>query len=368
MNSKNTQKNQEIKYINVAKTIGIILISISHSAPPLIINQFIFLFHVPLFFFIAGYLYKNTYSVKPWEFLKEKLKRLYLPFIKYELLFLFFHNIFFKLNFYDNKLIWKFYEETITQHLYTSEEFISKATRILSFRETEQLPGSLWFLLSLFVTAMFFCTISYIINKYIKTDKKQEQIRFVIILTIFIIGNILIFYNIKLPRRINVSLIALAIFYLGYLYQRLENKINIIKSRYAFFALAALLIAVWAGVKTDMQANEYSNPSLFIIFSSLGAYLILYFSKIIEKKYYYALFQFIGKNTIPIMALHILSFKAISYAIIIIYNYPISALATFPAIEKDYWWIIYSISGIFFPITLIYIIKKIKLYINFSYI
>lgn len=44
-------------WLDVAKGIGIILVIIGHSGAPRAIVKFIYGFHMPLFFIIAGYLY-----------------------------------------------------------------------------------------------------------------------------------------------------------------------------------------------------------------------------------------------------------------------------------------------------------------------
>ena len=46
-----------------AKTIGIIAVVIGHSGSPL--TDFVYQWHIVLFFFISGYFYKETYSKTP---------------------------------------------------------------------------------------------------------------------------------------------------------------------------------------------------------------------------------------------------------------------------------------------------------------
>jgi fucose 4-O-acetylase-like acetyltransferase len=46
--------------MNIAKAIGIMAVVIGHSNSP--IDNFIYLWHMPLFFFISGYFYKDNYT------------------------------------------------------------------------------------------------------------------------------------------------------------------------------------------------------------------------------------------------------------------------------------------------------------------
>ena len=50
------QKKKKNNFISIAKAIGIILMVAGHSGCPAIMNSFLYLFHMPLFFIIAGIL------------------------------------------------------------------------------------------------------------------------------------------------------------------------------------------------------------------------------------------------------------------------------------------------------------------------
>ena len=74
--------------ISVAKGLCILLVVIGHAESPEAICRFIYLFHVPLFFFTSGYFNKvaeDGAALK--DRLWRRVKRLYLPFILYGFLF-----------------------------------------------------------------------------------------------------------------------------------------------------------------------------------------------------------------------------------------------------------------------------------------
>ena len=55
---------KRINWIDQAKGIGILLVVIGHMNIPQDLSKIIFSFHMPLFFFISGYLYnEKKYSV-----------------------------------------------------------------------------------------------------------------------------------------------------------------------------------------------------------------------------------------------------------------------------------------------------------------
>jgi len=353
METDNRTQIKEVDYINIARALGIILIVLGHATEPSLFNNFINLFHVPLFFFISGYLFKEAYFLKPAYFIKIKLKRFYLPFIKYELLFLIFHNIFLKLNLYNQAII----------PFYSIKDFFLNALNIITFGESESAGPSLWFLVSLFMVNMLFFIVSYALYKNKFNKNNNELPRFIIIIILFIAGNIIVSRQIEIARRIDGALIALAIFYLGYLYQKIEKSIEKYKILNLKFTLISTLLLIFNAlyIKTEVSlyTNQYSNPAAFVLFAILGIYATLYLSKILEKSSINKILCYIGKNTIPILALHILSFKIINLILIILYKLPIYFLSARTIKSMDpFLPMLYATIGISIPLKLISVKNK----------
>ena len=88
------------KLIDICKGIGIISIVIGHASwnipignIDIPIGPFVYLYHLAIFFFCSGFLYKKEEN--DWgEFLKKKIKALYFPFVIYSVSFLLFRNFF----------------------------------------------------------------------------------------------------------------------------------------------------------------------------------------------------------------------------------------------------------------------------------
>lgn len=87
--------------ISITKGIGIILMVIGHSGALDFIHDFIYLFHMSLFFFITGYLLKLDYA-QGWSeaktFVVKRFKRLWYPYVKFGFIFILLHNLFCFLN------------------------------------------------------------------------------------------------------------------------------------------------------------------------------------------------------------------------------------------------------------------------------
>lgn len=88
-NSRNT-------VISICKGIAIILMVIGHAEAPELITNFIYTFHMPLFFIAAGYFFSRKYLSDPWTFISKRVKGLYFPFVKWSMIFLVLHNVWFQ--------------------------------------------------------------------------------------------------------------------------------------------------------------------------------------------------------------------------------------------------------------------------------
>lgn len=93
--SENIIDNKNIVWIDIAKFIGIFLVVFGHTLSPfgLLKNStffahlwdFIYLFHMPLFFIIAGYLYKSKTKTDNY---KKILYGLLIPYLIYQIIYL----------------------------------------------------------------------------------------------------------------------------------------------------------------------------------------------------------------------------------------------------------------------------------------
>ena len=91
--------------ITIAKAIAIILMVICYAGFGSVFHQgaaFINMFHMPLFFFVSGYCFKEKYLSDGRKYTVNKIKGLYVPFVKWSLLFLVLHNVFFYANIYSD--------------------------------------------------------------------------------------------------------------------------------------------------------------------------------------------------------------------------------------------------------------------------
>lgn len=129
-------KNPYIVYI---KAVGIILMVLGHCgcAIPYMV-QFLYMFHMPLFFFASGYCFKSSSLDFPKQFLKKRIKGLYWPYIKWNMFFLVFYNFFVKRNICEGDL---YGLSDIAKHTFNI---------IYHMTDAQPLLGGYWFLSALF--------------------------------------------------------------------------------------------------------------------------------------------------------------------------------------------------------------------------
>ena len=147
--------------VSIAKAFAIMLMVLAHTWFLDIGNKWINMFHMPLFFFMAGYCFKDQYLADFKTFAIKRLSGLYKPFVKWSLVFLVMHNIFFYLHIYDGEYGFR----GSGSQLYSLTDFLKRAiTIVISMSGNEQLLGGYWFLKSLFVGSF----IAYFFIRYVK--------------------------------------------------------------------------------------------------------------------------------------------------------------------------------------------------------
>lgn len=327
--------------ISIAKAIAIMLMVLAHTYFSDYGNRFINMFHMPLFFFFSGYCFKDKYLNQPLDFIRKRIKGLYKPFVKWSIIFLLLHNIFFYLNIYNDEYGFR----GNVSHLYHLSDFLSRLIHIITrMTDNEQLLGGYWFLRSLLVCSI----IGFITVKY----NKKPFIGGGVILLITIV---LSAYNLQIPYfSIGAREAFAAIFFIsGYYYKKYNFQVH-----EHIYILIFGTIGVFVGEKFWQasllnfkwyQIVPYTVTALFGILAiyCLSKKLLIFQSKIQEYLIY------IGNNTLTILTWHFLCFKLVSLIIIIYYKEPIARLAEFPVIteySRNGWFIIYFLFGILIPI------------------
>ena len=337
-------------YIAIAKALGIMLMVVGHSGCPDYLYRFIYMFHMPLFFFCSGFFMKPAEKfVDVRKFVFRRFKGLYWPYVKWGLLFLLFHNLF---------LSWKLYDPDYINY-YSRSDFIDRFLHIVfTMTGHDQLADPFWFFKQLLLSSILVFVVEYALRSF--RSKLKYLIVFLVLLSLTIISK---FFGWGLPVIWNLSIIFLSacFFFLGYIYKKFELKT--IPPYLGLLALMILILGVYLyDDYLDMLWYTWKNVTLYIVMALVGVFMALSFSQILERTPFNHILYYIGNHTMIIFILHLLIFKIVSLLKIFIYHMPYNQLADFKVIQEynDFFWVIYSIVGVSLPLVLERIVYKFK--------
>ncbi len=342
------KENSEILFMNYLKFFGIVYLLIWHTAVKGL-NVIVISFFLQLFFFVSGYFYKDAYSEQPLLFIRRRIQSLYFPFVLYCSAFLALNNLFVHLNIY-------------TAPLYIPHgRMVSSLLDILTLEPGLQLAGAMWFVSSLFLSSLIFCSVSAALEKTLSFARPvrtyHESVRVFLLFSLFLLGNYLSHANITLPRYLDVSLVLLFFYYLGYLYRKNEEHIPV-NIFLALTALATLLVCSRYGFPLFAQ-RKYIDPSFVLLCGVSGIYLNVYLAKLFASFGNIRFVNYAGKNTMVILAMHFLAFKLVSLLLIYQQDLPMDMLASFPCITSanQYFRWLYVLAGLVVPLAVKYLLE-----------
>lgn len=353
-----------MSYWDIVKGVGIILIVLGHSGFPVYsIQVMINYFHLSIFFFVSGALYKDKYSEDPIAFMGRKLKSIYIPTIKYAIFFILMNNILINLNIYSTQIG---YEMIYPKNYITIYEMIKMVSdAILNATYAVELGGAMWMVFPLMVSIAIFATIRFSANKFKIPYNLKEYYIIICIIIFSIIGILFTIKSYKLAWRSEISMMVMVVVYAGYIYGKYKDifKFNIV------IALLSILVLFYfynIGLEVSFAAGTIKLPVLFYIATFLGIYLILFLSKILMGyKLLSKIISLLGKNSFHIMALHFLSFKIINFLDVVANKKPVFMIAMFPYSNANLW-VFNLIIGILVPVILVECKDKIKYYYKSS--
>jgi len=338
-------------YWDIIKGLGIIAIVLGHIASPY--SSFVYLYHLSLFFFVSGFLYKDTHSIDVFNYTSRKLRELYLPLIKYGVAFILLHNIFIKLNIYSKEI------DPSTSYYSLSDMFYRSINEIINANSLEGLAGALWFVTPLFVAMLIFCIIRNFAIKFKLNDIKKEIFSGIICLLLSLLGLKCFINHIQLTWRTDIALVVMPIVFIGYLFKIYNSKIRI-NWIVALLSICVLISLYKDNIRIDFANGAIPTPVKFILATFSGIYVNLFLGKVLMKQQYIAKFiAYLGKNSFHIMALHFLSFKAMNLIDVLINHKPLYMVASF-TVSNTNWWVLNLLAGLLIPVLCVYLYELIR--------
>ena len=284
--SETVSKNQRFKWIDIAKGIGIILVVIGHSNPPFRLLSFIFAFHMPLFFFISGFVFRPTTSDKYLSRLKKDFSRLVIPYW----VTVFIVGVFLIIIHSQGK---KGYYSSLTE-LGVSALFGSGS----GYNEIKMI-GEIWFLLAMFwarrvLDVVFLC--------------RSNTHRLISVIVFMGVSLALASANKWVPMNIDIAFLSAGFMYAGYLARNNQESVD-----NRILTVSSLMVAVVALSTSTFGMSGRNYFDMWYV-SLPGAIVLSFLTCELAKKLETArivspFLAFIGRHSLLFMCIHSIDWR-----------------------------------------------------------
>ena len=309
------------------------------------------MFHMPFFFFVSGYLFNEKGLCSFISFLKKKVKSLWWPFLKWNIIFILLHNLLFLAGFEATEYTWS--------------EILKRILLSGLMAQSEDMLGTFWFLQQLIRVTI----IGWIILKLHQTvckrrniDKNTPFIVSALLLTVFLT---ILSYSINLHITgiiYKLTFLCLTFFLSGYLYKLYSPEMKQLKLNKCLWLIGAVLTiagSIYMPVKMHTVDTWQIFPYWVIALS--GCIMVMQISTFLQHSTISNALDYIGKRTLHIMIWHFLSFKLLTLLLVTIGVMSHQDLLAFPVPHsaRHGWWILYSVVGAAVPLVIELMINRL---------
>lgn len=337
----NPANSQRDVSFDVTKALCIIFVVYGHVASEGFFRDFVYLFHVGVFFFISGYFLHFKENTSFFSFAVKKLKGLYLPYLALSIpLWLANHLLYH----------WQWEAEYKTWG-----EIAKRILVCFTFQGSPfmALPG--WFLKSLF----FALCVTFLLAKCIR----KVPLQYLIVVGLYLCGLGLAWINVSLPWKLEREMALCLMCFLGYRAQQRNSflKLNLwiqqswVRLLTPLVIGCLILLALAPFVHIDGYSSLFSYPGIFPLTACLGVLLCYFTSKVLVQSNILTVpLCFIGRHTLSVLLLHVLAFKTVSYLYLAFNGGDYSMLQywTIPG-HTVLWTLLYVIVGVGLPLLIV---------------
>lgn len=331
MNAVTKANSIDSKFWDILKGIGIVLVVFGHFCRPLI--SYIYAFHLPLFFFISGYMYnEEKYGDNPYLNVAARMKSSWMKYVFLFWILIWMHNFFL-----ENNMLW------IYGDVYSFSDIIMKMTEALFGMGKESFGITLWYVPAAVIATCilgFIVTFSRKVEKICKNTFFKYIVQGAIIIACALAGYHLLENEVEVQASVQVSLTVMPFLWAGYLIRTFKND---------FKKYLNVIVAVICAIAIFVVSREYRLDLAMMrvypmmhLFAFLGIYLSMYVAKVIQKiPKIDTLFVTYGKASFWIMFAHLVFARLFDWTYIHLFRieeykelYLVIRTACF---AKDFW-------------------------------
>lgn len=272
------EEKNRIEWIDTMRGIAMIMVIYGHIDGGSYVGKFVYLFHVPAFFFLSGYLFNPSVSLG--RYFQKRICRLLVPFVLFG----------------STVILINWACHIAVGSTYDALHYIKDM--LLQVRGTD---SRIWFLPCLFLAESIMMLAFRV---------KQRYLRVLVFTVIIFLGwfNVLVL-QIDLPWYPDTAAIAASLMLIGHMTKRWNQK-NLLVSPYALILSMVVCIGIYVinlqneyGI--DMVMNRYGNPILFYCGALSGIVLLMNVSNLGNN----IILKYVGKNTITFLCLNTIAIR-----------------------------------------------------------
>ncbi len=296
---------QRIDSIDGAKALGIFLVIYAHTMLWKPLQDWIYVFHMPLFFFISGYLFSFARHQQKRSFIRQRFHRLMVPYFAINLV---------------TYLFWLFVARHVgSGHDGAVSPLMPLKAALLGNGPMMLHDVPLWFLMCLFVVE---------IGYYALCHNKSRTTRICITAAIALLGFANSQYNpVTLPFSLGTAMVALVFYSLGH-----ESRLAGIRFRntaVAILCVAATIAVAHFNGRINMHKNFYNHYLPFLAGGICGTYATMWICTWAESalpSICLRALRFISRNTLYICGFHLMSFTFIKGIMVYVMHIRVSVM------------------------------------------
>ena len=344
--------------VDLLKGIGIISVVIGHSGvlfPGLefIPNiTFVYLYHLMVFFFAAGMVYRPEKYTDPYTYIGRQLKAAVPLYVLYNFALLLLHNLFSTL-------------QLTEQPIFHFNDFIVQGISIFTLNYTEPLAGALWFVPMFLFSKAFFCIAFQFAERF-------GRFKWFAHAALFLLTAFLGLYTNKsgmfFTYHLQTAILGVPILYLGYFFQKLRTaypipeKVGTILHPVLCLASAAFLfwfLSLQIGF-VELSINNIITARLFYPITAVGLLFCVSLASVLQRsKRCTALISYLGSISFHIMALHFVVFKVFDRIFGALTGADVQFFLRFPTGLSNYG-LLYTLLGLAVPALLVFLFRLCK--------
>ena len=273
--------NKRLEWIDICKGILIITIVLMHinysffSNNPIgkYFSNLTSLYKVSIFFCVAGLTLKDEKLKDTWDFVKGKIKTLWLNAVIIGLIEVFLHNILISIGFYE---LGTDYAGKVMAS-YSVKDFLKQSILTLVMANREVIIGPMWYAYVLFMALIILCVLDWMIRRFVKDDDCARKVRFIVTLATMLISSILTnVFGLTIPRFNNTLTAVFLIDLCQFLYRELKWTFS---NKWAFIVSILVLLNLPLYGYLSMNNNYFENPSFLIVVAICGMYTLYFISQ-----------------------------------------------------------------------------------------